>query len=473
MKAEVIDEPVLQFGATQHADIRYGLINGGPFDASLATAPREIRLGIIGDAASVEGLCTWVNGWRRGVAAKVSDKPNLFVHFPGCGADSPLPADVVIADNLIRTIPARDIQEAITLGSQPKVVERAVELFVREIDGLMAKGHCTVICCAVPAVLLQAMDTLPVLGSDPRNPADFRGMLKAKAMRHPVPLQLILPDTYGGARRSRKSAFAKPRQLQDAATRAWNLYIGLYYKSAGTPWRLCHDPTALDTCFIGVSFYQSLDRTSVQTSVAQIFNERGEGVIVRGGQAVLSKHDRQPHLREADAIDLVHRSLVVYRGEHRRLPARVVIHKTSAFDDGERRGFQKAVANERIDYLDQLHVSGSMVRLFRAGRYPPLRGTMMGLSDERVLLYTKGSVAFFETWPGMYIPSPLDIRISSCESTPKALCTEILALSKMGWNNTQFDRRLPITIAAARDVGDILKYCDPGSAIQPRFAFYI
>jgi hypothetical protein len=31
-----------------------------------------------------------------------------------------------------------------------------------------------------------------------------------------------------------------------------------------------------------VSFYQSLDLSSLMTSVAQVFNQRGEGVIVRG-----------------------------------------------------------------------------------------------------------------------------------------------------------------------------------------------
>ncbi|WP_327007975.1 hypothetical protein OHA72_12265 [Dactylosporangium sp. NBC_01737] len=38
------------------------------------------------------------------------------------------------------------------------------------------------------------------------------------------------------------------------------------------------------------------DNTTLETSVAQVFNQRGDGVIVRGAPATVSRHDRQPHL---------------------------------------------------------------------------------------------------------------------------------------------------------------------------------
>jgi hypothetical protein len=69
----------------------------------------------------------------------------------------------------------------------------------------------------------------------------------------------------------------------------------LYYKAGGTPWRLKRLSTALDTCFVGISFYRSLDRFNLSTSIAQVFNERGEGVVIRGSVATVSKDDLQPH----------------------------------------------------------------------------------------------------------------------------------------------------------------------------------
>jgi hypothetical protein len=49
----------------------------------------------------------------------------------------------------------------------------------------------------------------------------------------------------------------------------------------------------------------------------------------------------------------------------------------------------------------------------------------------------------------------------------------MLSLSKLNWNNTQFDGGEPITVRAARRVGDILKCVPEGAPIQPSFRFYM
>jgi hypothetical protein len=54
-------------------------------------------------------------------------------------------------------------------------------------------------------------------------------------------------------------------------------------------------------------------------------------------------------------------------------------------------------------------------KLYCMGKYPPLRGRLMTLDDREMILYTKGSVDFFETYPGLYIPSLLS-KITSVES---------------------------------------------------------
>jgi hypothetical protein len=53
------------------------------------------------------------------------------------------------------------------------------------------------------------------------------------------------------------------------------------------------------------------------------------------------------------------------------------------------------------------------------------------------------------------------------------LLKETLALTKMNWNGTQFDGALPITLKAARQVGDILKYVPDGTTPDPRYRFYM
>lgn len=49
---------------------------------------------------------------------------------------------------------------------------------------------------------------------------------------------------------------------------------------------------------------------------------------------------------------------------------------------------------------------------------------------------------------------------------------EVLALTKINWNSTQFDQKLPAPIKAAREVGRILKHIEFGTAVSPDFRRY-
>lgn len=105
--------------------------------------------------------------------------------------------------------------------------------------------------------------------------------------------------------------------------------------------------------------------------------------------------------------------------------------------------------------------------------YPPLRGSVLRFEKDQALLYTRGSVEFFRTYPGMYVPRPLMLRCQALGQPLQHIAAETLSLTKMNWNNTQFDNGLPITIAAARQVGEVLKYVPEGQEIAPRYSFYM
>jgi len=298
--------------------------------------------------------------------------------------------------------------------------------------------------------------------------------LKAKSMRYKKPIQVIRPGTFDEKMQLKRShPSGEKRQIQDEATRAWNLYTALYYKAGGVPWRLVRDSSQLTTCYIGISFYKSLDESTLLTSTAQVFNERGEGVILRGGLAQIAKDDRQIHLSADDAYSLLKSALEIYRREHKAFPAKVVVHKSSIHNDNEIEGFLKALGNFAIepDVSDFVSVTRSTTRLLRGNRYPPLRGTILDTEDNFYVLYTKGSVDFFSAYPGMYIPLPLGFRCDSVAETPLFIGQEILALTKMNWNNNQFDGGMPITLRAARQVGNILKYLD--TDYEPYYRFYM
>jgi hypothetical protein len=149
------------------------------------------------------------------------------------------------------------------------------------------------------------------------------------------------------------------------------------------------------------------------------------------------------------------------------------MHKSSRFDDAERRGFEAALQEKGISTHDFLWISNTTCRLYRAGQYPPLRGTLLMLDDREMVLYTRGSVEFFQTYPGKYVPAPLRLVCDSSEQTQRFLAHEVLSLSKMNWNNTQFDGAEPVTLRASRKCSEVLRYCSEGLPIEPRYSFYM
>jgi hypothetical protein len=240
------------------------------------------------------------------------------------------------------------------------------------------------------------------------------------------------------------------------------------------PWRLPRPSTELATCYVGISFYHGLSGTSLDTAVAHVFNERGDGVIVRGGAAHIAKEDRQPHLAAADAHKLLQTALDIYRLEHKTLPARVVIHKSSRFLRDEIAGFNAAADDRDLDSLDLIWITDSEdAQLFRPGTAPPLRGTLLSLSEDEHVLYTGGSIEFYNTYPGMYVPRPIGIRPAQLTRSPRDLAIETLALSKMNWNQARLDGRYPITLRTAEQVKRVLRFCDPTQRVATRYAQYM
>lgn len=490
MKFEFFDEPDLEFGnGGTHVDIRHGLMLHGPLDLGEATAPKEIRVGLVGTSESVEATHQWLERCKAGIGAKKSRLGNLFPAFPGFREDITFRSQLLFHDRWTSTLRQREIDRLIQNPGSANLVQDCVKVFIGHISTVREGGGPMVVLCAPPKDLLDAVDARVARKADAQeqdldesseevetesipSPA-FHDLLKAEVMRVGTPIQMIRPSTYGGqARRSARSR-GNAMLLQDEATRAWNIHAALYYKAGGTPWRLLRSPSELMTCFVGISFYRSIDGDRVMTSVAQVFNERGEGVIVKGAQAELDKNDRQPHLKQHDAKALLKNAIAVYRKEHHTSPARLVVHKTSRLTKAEIDGFEEAADDHDIESVEMISVKRSLTRLFREGTYPPLRGSFLKLQADTGLLYLRGSVQFFETYPGMYVPRPLELSVTRAETSIEQIAREMLSLSKLNWNNTQFDGGEPITLRAARRVGDILKCIPEHGTVQPSFRFFI
>jgi hypothetical protein len=492
MKFNFFEEPELEFanGGT-HIDVRFGLARFGPLDLGDTKAPAQLRVGLVGTDETIAAIRGWFERCKSGIAQKDSKLVNLFPEFPGFAPETTFRSSLVFHDRWCSSIRQREIDAVLAHSDGDETVRQSVAMFIDHAEELVQQSGPMVIVCVPPHDLLAAVDERRGRGphdSDEQEidegsePLDahkpptisFHDLLKAEGMRLSVPLQMVRPKTYQGKQPGKKKGtkvLSVP--LQDEATRAWNIHTALYYKAGGIPWRLLRDAAELMTCFVGISFYRSLDRSRLLTSVAHVFNERGEGVIVKGGQAQLDKDDLTPHLSEDDAHALLNKAIQVYRQEHRTSPARVLVHKTSRVLPEEAAGFDAAAQEHSIDSVELLTVRRSLTRLFREGTYPPLRGTFLELQSASGLLYLKGSVNFFETYPGMYVPRPLEFTTFRAETPLDRLASEMLSLSKLNWNNTQFDGGEPITVYAARRVGDILKCIPEGGKVQPTFRFFM
>ncbi|MGH3247007.1 MAG: hypothetical protein ACRDOI_12445 [Trebonia sp.] len=288
MHAEVIPEPELEVGGGgRHIDPRFGIANYGPADLAALDAPRAIRTGLIGPADQLPGIRAWFERCREPIAAKDERYPHLFPGFPGCDIDRGLHTILVFSDRHTSALSDRDLRSITDAPATHGLATAA------EITAMAEENRIDVFLVARPPDL---KDTMAALSASAKETglvlpqfANFHDMLKARLLRLPQPVQIIRRSTW-----DETTPPPTGHSRQDEASCAWNLHTALYYKADGVPWRLARNTADLTVCYIGVSFYRSGDGDVLDTSVAQVFNALGDGVIVRGGLARISGDDRHP-----------------------------------------------------------------------------------------------------------------------------------------------------------------------------------
>jgi len=258
--------------------------------------------------------------------------------------------------------------------------------------------------------------------------------------------------------------------LQDDATRAWNFSVAIYYKAEGYPWKLADMKQG--TCYVGISFYRDPRIKGIKTSVAQVFTHTGEGLVLKGGRAIIDEFSRSPYLSESAAYQLMTDVLKVYRDQMHQLPTRLVVHKSSRYRPEELLGFKEASKN--IELRDFVTILTRGIRfMLSKGKLPPLRGTVIKVGTNDYILFTKGATPFLGTYPGLRVPTPIEIVEHYGDTPLRMLLEEIFALTKMDWNSADFCIREPITLAYSRKVGKILAYVPEEVIPRPEYLYYM
>lgn len=471
MKLKVLKEPLLEFGSGTHICPRAGIEQMGVYDKKDELRRSELRVGIVGRGEGVDLLDVWLDKCVTGIVGKEgSNYPNLFKGFGGINEHYAFFTKILSSQQYTRFLKKSEINKISKMKMREERVRESVDLYYEQIRFLVENRSIDVIVCVIPNQLFDSLTTNSGIQDtdleDKYLEHNFRRLLKAKCMHLGTPLQLVLEKTINTDK--------VERAQQDIATKAWNFCTALYYKGNRTvPWRLIEDKDKPNACYVGVSFYKSRDGETISSSLAQVFDEFGHGIILRGTPVSIDKKDRRPFMTEEQAYDLLNNALEEYGKAIMQMPARIVIHKSSKFRASEIAGFSKALENRSVYSKDFVSITDTAVRLFTDKEYPPNRGTLLTLNESEGILYTRGIVDFYKTYPGMYIPAPLKLDVYENDSSLEDLAEEILGLTKMNWNNTQLDGRLPITIECSRRVGEIMKYVGQSEKPQVSYSFYM
>lgn len=504
-----IREPYLVFGGGGRCqDPKAGIGLYGPL-ALNGGARQTIRVGIISSGPSTQIVRRWLRDVSRTVtpeAGKKGKPPDALLAptFPGINSGAPFHCAMECPEDLEEAIPQARIAEALAAGSAPERVAGVVRLYAERLAVLASREpEPDVVICFAPAEVEEhcrrqfgegARDLLrwkpskrqraelrfqkksesagqdllfpsAELSEDPRDQLDlewdFHDALKATAMEHGLPTQLIWAST-----------LAQAGGTQDRASIAWNLTVALYYKAGNQPWTL--DGLSPGTCFVGLSFYKESRKpgSNLRTSLAQVFSETGDGLVLRGGRAQVDPDgDRQPHLSEHESKSILEDAVSLYTRHFHQKPARIVVHKTSRYTPTELSGLRSAVGD--VASFDFMALERRGIRFFRLGYEPPVRGTVVQLADRDYLVYTQGYLPSIRMYPGMRVPVPLEVVEHHGDSSAERVCREILALTKLNWNTCSFATLEPITIAFARRVGSILRDMPPGSPPQLKYRYYM
>ena len=479
----IFPEPKLEFGDRfHHPDPRHGLLEAGPLQSSLGDA---IEIAVVGSSKTVSDARNFMTQIENGIAGKTERHPNLHPDFPGLRNQNPFRCRFKMMDGAHGVISKREIDRITKEPDHECAVTRAVETITQCLETLETSGkkpHVALI--ALPVELIERVWrakvdsalTQEAEDSGGRDVPDFRGKLKAAAMRYSFPIQIVWEDILDRAAKiPRKIKETTNRKTQDQADMAWNLLSTLYYKGSGrVPWRRLPDDDEFRACYIGISFYRATSGQHLWTSAAQMFDERGRGFILKGSRAHTEAHGRHPYLTEEDAENLVQNALTAYKNYHKHYPARVITLKTSRFRDEEADGISSALDAVRVELPDLVWVQESCsIKVLREGDYPVLRGTFVEL-DGKGLLYTNGSIPYYGTYPGQYLPKPILLcPHAKSESTIEKIAHEVFTLTKVNWNSTQMNQKLPIPIRAARKVGEVLKYVPDHQPVSPDYRRYI
>ncbi len=460
-----IPEPELIFGSNGScSDPKTGLAVYGPYGAPCPPEHARIHVGIVGTSDGIDRAIAMLQELSEPIEQNENVDCVLYPAFPGMNSQTPFGVRVVTQSEWVRPLDKIKACSLKELENRESRMLRLQEIYANEVHAISKlKDPPHLILCVLPesvAPFLEIDAANDAANHDPVDPDSlvttdrathrffrrFRGGLKAACMGT-LPTELIGPEIDSTGRESR-----------DRATSAWNLSLALLKKAGVASWRVPN--TAGASCFVGISCYQDLHETSfpIQTSFAHVLTERGDGFVVRGESVEFcseGNRDEQCNLNAERARKLLKAALDLFEKQVGYSPRKVTVHKSTPYSEAEREGFENALS--KVTSFGLITISKGGIACIRPGHTPILRGTAIPFDEKTGLLATSGYVPFLRGSLGNDMSHPLEIAENWGSITFRQAAEDLMRLTKLNLNSSDFCSELPITISRSAQIGSVLR----------------
>lgn len=432
-------EPKMQLAKQCYVNQLKGLVEDGPFDAMFPGLRSPIRIAILSHATELKKIYMHLYQLQNNCVAGKTE--GFLVKYPGFEKTF----------RRVLELPKKDSPLILTYTNDFSAIVNArkyYELLTGKISCLLDKVEdFDVLVVHVPkqALHLRQMESF-----------DLHDALKLFCANHHIKIQ-----------------FVEDRSIEDNQKLkvTWGLSTGIYAKANGELWR----PRYFDdeTAFIGIS-YSMLKEGGYYVGCSQLFDSCGNGMRLIINQLkdphVIRKN---PYMSKEDAQYVVGNLLrAYYRSSPTARLKRVVVHKSSDFQQSEIEGINMALSSIENVELIQIQEYSDWRAVQSNGEYNEglsgfsvKRGLTTKISDDRLLIWTHGCIKDAELLGnrnyykgGRGIPAPILIRRYQGKSSADLIVNEIMMLTKMNWNSgDSLYKNLPVTIDFSKIVAKMAK----------------
>ena len=275
-----------------------------------------------------------------------------------------------------------------------------------------------------------------------------------------------------------RTQFIKKKTIESyAGTKGYvylllNVATAVYAKIGGTPWKLSRSILSTKGLILGISFSRRRDKLSdkemIYYGAIQILDRYGEHLdtqirmFIASPKELASKGLFVPYDKLKSILDEVIK-------RYGKVP-QIVIHKSAPIVDEEIKAVREIVekySDERypVFYVFAHVKTNTIYRAYdiSAGDYSIQRGLMLLRSNKsskwiQYIMFTTGRLYHRVSERGkLGTPRPLELAIDTNmhRVIPSYIGEQVLALTKLDWNNTEPEVREPITIKYSRRAAQI------------------